>query len=56
MHRAERSIEPLRKICEAVLSFWVEEERSKYVSLQLRSENRQERGRLTSHNLKVSTI
>ena len=56
MHRAERSIEPPRKIREAVLSFGVEQEGGKDVSLQLRSEHGQKRGRLASHNLNISTI
>jgi len=40
VNRAERCIEPPSKICQAVLLFRVEQQRSKDVSLQLRPEYR----------------
>jgi hypothetical protein len=56
MDSAERSIEPPGKVCDAVLTFWVEQQRGKDVSLQRRPEHRQKRRCFTSHNLKISSI
>src|SRR5260221_1664643 len=53
---AERCIETLREVGHAVLSLGEEQQRGEDVGLQLRPEDRQQRRRGASHNLKVSTI
>jgi hypothetical protein len=56
VNRAERCMESPRKVGQAALRLGVEEQGRKNVSLQLRPEHRKQRGRLTSHRSKISSV